>query len=176
MRVFIGAFLNSPEIKEKYHEFINKSNDLFTGKWVEDENLHFTFHFLGEYPDDKISELQTTLSSILKKYDEKIIIKSLMGFPHINNPRQIVCKLYSPSKGIFKIHKRLSDLFVKNNIQFDEKNYLPHMTLVRVKSLLPDFETKFEDLRYFDFGEIHSFEVKLIKSTLTVKGPIYEAL
>ncbi len=176
MRVFIGAFLNSPEIIEKYKEFYTKSEDIFVGKWVEEENMHFTFHFLGEIPDKNIESLKNTLSPLLKKYDEKIIVKSLMGFPHLNNPRQIVSKLYSPSKGIFKIHKKLSDLLVKNNIHFDKKNYLPHMTLARIKSLKPDYITKIEELRFFDFGEINSFEVKLIKSTLTVKGPIYEAL
>jgi len=176
MRVFIGAFLHSPEIIEKYKEFHAKSEDLFVGKWVEEDNIHFTFHFLGEIPDENIASLKKTLSPLLKKYDEKIIIKSLIGFPHISDPRQIVSKLYSPSKGIFKIHKKLSDLLIKNNIQFDKKNYLPHMTLVRIKSLRPDYLTKIEELRFFDFGEINSFEVKLIKSTLTTKGPVYEEL
>lgn len=176
MRLFIGTFVQSNEIIENLHQFQNQTQDYFSGKWVEDENLHFTFHFLGDISDEKVPQLHEQLKEYLCDYQEKLIIKSIDGFPNILNPRQIVGKIYSPSKEIYKLHYNLSKVLKNNNIEFDKRNYRPHLTLIRIKSISEKYVDNIESFRYFDFGELENYSVKLIQSILTPKGPIYKSL
>lgn len=176
MRLFIGTFIHSDEIISKYHQFQIISKDYFSGKWVEDENLHFTFHFIGDIAEEKVSDLQMQLTPYLTEYNEKLIIKSLEGFPNLKNPRQIVGKIFSPSKEIYKLHSNFAKILNSNNIEYDKRNYRPHLTLIRIKSLSDNYADNIDSFRYFDFGEIHHYRVNLIQSTLTPKGPIYKIL
>lgn len=176
MRLFIGTFVQSENILSKYHEFQNLTKDLLSGKWVEDENLHFTFHFLGDIPDERVSSLQEQIKPFLIEYQEKLIIKSIEGFPNIQKPRQIVGKIFSPSKEIYKLHSNLGKILRNNNFDYDKRNYRPHLTLIRVKSLSERYSEKLDSFQYFDFGELENYSVKLIQSTLTPKGPIYKSL
>lgn len=176
MRIFIGAFVNSPEIIEKYHNFQNTTKNYFSGKWVEDNNLHFTFHFLGELPDNTVYELKEKLKDYLLPFNEKLIIKSIDGFPTIKNPRQIISKIFSPSKKIYKLHSDIAKILTENKIFYDKKNYRPHMTLVRIKSLSEHYLDNLESFRFFEFGELLQFKVDLIHSQLTPQGPIYKIL
>ncbi len=176
MRLFIGTFVQSTEIIERYHQFQNLTNNCFTGKWVEDANLHFTFHFLGDVSDEKFPELYEHLKQYLVEYEEKLIIKSIEGFPNINKPRQLVGKIFSPSKEIFKLHSTFGKILQNYNIEYDKFNYRPHLTLIRIKSLSENYAEKLDSFRYFDFGEILKYRVDLIQSTLTPKGPIYKSL
>lgn len=176
MRLFIGTFVQSTEIITKYNQFRNLTQKFFSGKWVEEKNLHFTFHFLGDIPDEKVPELQEQLNQYLIEYQEKLIIKSIEGFPNINNPRLIVGKIFSPSKEIYKLHSTFGRILKNNNIKLDKRNYRPHLSLIRIKSLSENFSDNLESFRYYDFGEIQNYTVKLIQSTLTPKGPIYKSL
>lgn len=176
MRLFIGTFVQSTEVITKFNQFRNLTHNFFSGKWVEDENLHFTFHFLGDIADEKVPELQEQLNQYLIEYQEKLIIKSIEGFPNINNPRLIVGKIFSPSKEIYKLHSTFGRILKNNNIEFDKRNYRPHLSLIRIKSLSENFSDNLESFRYYDFGEIQNYTVKLIQSTLTPKGPIYKSL
>jgi|YNPBryBLVA2012_1023415.scaffolds.fasta_scaffold13830_1 2'-5' RNA ligase len=176
MRLFIGAFVQSTEILEKYHQFQDLTKDFFSGKWVEDQNLHFTFHFLGEIPNEQVPDLQNQLKDYLKDFNEKLIIKSVDGFPNIFKPRQLVGKIFSPSKEIYKLHSDIGKLLTQNNINYDKRNYRPHLTLIRIKTLADNYQDKLDSFRFYDFGEMESYKVNLIQSTLTPTGPIYKIL
>lgn len=176
MRLFIGTFVQSERILSRYHEFQKLTKELFTGKWVEDENLHFTFHFLGDLPENTLPALQDQLKPFLIEFNEKLIIKAIEGFPNIHKPRQIVGKIFSPSKEIYKLHSNLGKILKDNNIEYDKRNYRPHLTLIRIKSLSENYNDKLDLFQYFDFGELTNYSVKLIQSTLTPKGPIYKTL
>lgn len=176
MRLFIGTFVHSDDILKQYHEFQRITKEYFSGKWIEDQNLHFTFHFLGEIPDEQVPDLQNQLKDYLKDYDEKLIIKSVNGFPNIYKPRQLVGKIFSPSKEIYKLHSSIGKLLTNNNIKFDKRNYRPHLTLIRIKTLADNYQEKLDSFRFFDFGEVNGYKVDLIQSTLTPTGPIYKIL
>lgn len=176
MRLFIGTFIQSEAILNNYHQFQKLTMEYFWGKWVEDENLHFTFHFLGDIPDEKVSNLHKQLKDYLTDYNEKLIIKTVEGFPNIYKPYQLVGKIFSPSKEIYKLHSKISKLLTDNNIHFDKRNYRPHLTLIRIKSLADNYHEKLDTFRFFNFGELNGYKVDLIQSTLTPKGPIYKIL
>ncbi|XRO77528.1 RNA 2',3'-cyclic phosphodiesterase [Methanocaldococcus sp. 10A] len=170
MRLFLA--IDIPEnLKNKIKEF--QEHFKMKGiKLVEKENLHITVKFLGEVDEEKLKEI---LDLDLSIEPIKIKLKHIGTFPNSNYIKVIWIKVENENLiEIFKnIDKKLSNLGFKK-----EKEYVPHLTIGRVKFIdnkkkLKDRIEKYKDI---DFGEFEAKHIKLYKSTLTPNGPIYEVL
>ena len=153
MRLFIATPITIPI----YEALKNDLSKYIKGKWVEGWNLHLTHKFIGEDEADKYKKE-------LNIPNEKIKIK---GIGLLNNK---ILYLKATSPNINRVNEEINKKFNLKN----DKPFLPHITLCRIKSLNKDIYTaikKWEDIEF----EV-PFEVYLYKSTLTKKGPIYEKI
>ncbi len=176
MRLFIGTFLNSSYIIGNYTNLFNKLTKYIDGKWVEPHNLHFTYNFLGEVEDEMAEELIAELNPLLKEYKDKLEIKGITGFPNVWKPKQLVCKILNESHQIFELQKELTQILKKLHFKTDERPYTPHLTLVRVKNLHPEYSQFIKQYFNFSIGEVESYKIELIKSELTRSGPVYSKM
>ncbi len=102
-----------------YYPLLKKTVE---GRFIEENKLHITILFLGD------TNINSSLIEFLKetRFSIDITLRGIGGFPSIENPKI----LYVPVFGdITPLRERL-DMFLKIK---DDKEFLPHVTICRVK-------------------------------------------
>src|SRR3989344_5614325 len=168
MRIFIALDLPD-EIKNALYEYTKliQQKYPFEGKLTEPENLHLTLKFIGEIPDEKVSDIVKKLKTI-----KHPVIKARITETGVFTPSFIKIlwiKLDGADKLQSEIDKALQDLFKK------EARFMSHITIARIKRV----ENKHDFLKNVQLAGFprNSFEIqnfKLKSSTLTPEGPIYK--
>jgi 2'-5' RNA ligase len=173
MRLFIA--IEIPEDIKNYIAEIQEKIDSMNNKigFVKKEQIHLTLKFLGEVQLNNLEEIK----NILKKINFVKFSASLSNigvFPDENYMRVIWIGL-EPEQNILELQKQIDESLKK--LFKKENNFKAHVTLARVK-FINNKEEFIEKLKNINIEnkkiDINNF--KLIKSTLTPKGPIYEAL
>ena len=146
------------------------------GKWVEEENIHFTYRFLGDVEEERIPSIAKMLKGKLKGVKAPVVeYKGLGVFPSLRSPR--VLWVGMESEDLQEVKRRV-DLALMPFGFPPEDNFTPHLTLLRIKKLR--HFTRFRN--YLFQMKDHFFERKvesrlcLIESRLTPEGPIYSVL
>ncbi len=168
MRCFLAIEL-SKDIKEKLEEL--KSHFKMNGiKLVEKENLHITVKFLGDI-DKEIVEKIKNLDLSIKPV--KSSIKYIGVFPNENYIRVIWVGATNLISIFKEIDKKLSELGFKK-----EKDYVPHITIGRVKFIENKklLKNKIDKYKNVELGELEVKNIVLMKSELTKEGPIYKVI
>lgn len=170
MRVFIA--LETP--KEVHDELIKLQKGFFPlikGSFTKE--FHLTLKFLGEVQEGKIKEIKGQLSEI--KFNPFNLSLDVLGvFPNQDYIRVLWVGL-KPKDKVLELQQKIE--MSLNEIGFSkDKSFSSHITLARVKFV--DNKQKLKEELTEKPNEI-SFDVnefKLIKSTLTSQGPIYETI
>ena len=169
MRLFIAIDFN--ELKNYFIELqklLPKDAKLSFTK-----SFHLTLKFLGEVQPNNVANIVNTLKRI-RFNSFSVFLDSIGVFPSESYIRVVWVGLNPEDKMLDlknKIDESLNELFEK------EKSFKTHITLVRVK-YLADKKYFLEQIKKIKVEnkkvEINNF--RLIKSTLTPKGPCYEDL
>ena len=169
-RCFIALDLPREAINEikAIQEKIRKQN-LFIGKFTEDENLHLTLKFLGEIDVEKVEEVKKKLREIKINGFEV----SLGGIGAFSTRFIKIIWIKLEGKEIWalqkKIDEKLKDLFLP------EARFMSHITIARVKNV-PDKNLLLEYIKNITPKKLNFMvqEFFLKKSTLQSEGPVYE--
>lgn len=143
-------------------------------KAVGKENLHFTIKFLGEM--DSVGAVEKCMEESLEglhRFD--VEIAGVGAFPSKNRARAVWLSVGNGIENFKKLMKNIDAELSK--IGFErEKEYAPHLTIARVRSASGNAELikLLEKLEQTQIGTMRVKEVKLVKSTLTGVGPVYE--
>ena len=137
-------------------------------KFVEKDNFHLTLKFFGEIPDAQVDQIKEKLHSI--KFGKfKANFGKLGVFPSPSYVRVIWISL-EPEDKFNELNKLINE-----QINIGDKKFSSHVTLARV-SMIQDKEAlqkRLQETKIIGKSfEVSSFKLK--KSTLTMKGPIYE--
>ncbi len=164
MRCFIAIELENDYFKSLQ----DKIKDNIKGTFP--KAFHLTLKFLGEVEENKIKE---SLKNI--KFEAFKISTSNIGvFPNENYIRVVWIGL-KPENKIIELQREIDNKLKK--VFRKDKRFHPHLTLARVKFIKD--KNKFKELLKDIKVEKLEFNVdnfKLIKSTLTRDGPIYECI
>lgn len=137
--------------------------------------FHLTLKFLGETEEKKIEEIKSALNEIkFKKFNTALT--EIGVFPNESYIRVIWAGLDDSENKITNLQKEIDSKMELLGFKKDTR-FHPHVTLARVK-FVEDKEGFIKDLKEIKI-EKKSFEItefKLIKSTLTGEGPVYEDL
>ena len=173
MRLFIAI-----EIPEEIKEYISTIQNQLSYNYskikpVTKQQMHLTLKFLGEVQPNKAKETIEALKQIkFKKFNFNL--DSVGIFPNKSNIRVVWLGL-KPEEDIINLQKEIDD---KLERLFDkDRDFKPHITLCRVKHIENKnaFIEKIKNLR-IESKNIDVSSFKLIKSTLTKNGPVYEEL
>ena len=172
MRLFI-AVDSSEEVKDYLSSLQSKlNNELARIKFVGKEQMHLTLKFLGEVEESRLKEIKDKLNQVkFRQLGTKL--KGLGVFP---NPSHInVVWVGLEDNGITKLQQDIDNSLLA--IFRKDERFHPHITLGRVK-FVKDKEKFVELLKKIkvEEKEFSISEFKLIKSTLTEQGPVYEVL
>jgi len=165
-RLFVAVY--PIPFKEEIVELQKKLSCFIVGKVVEVENLHLTLSFLGDVEEKAVEEIKKKLEEIASFFTPFEI--AFDGIKLIPTPRFIrVIGLETTSKSLWNLAKT-----VEKTVGGDVKP--PHLTLFRVKKV-KDRASLLRLVESIKFSRSMIVEdIKLMKSTLTRKGPIYEAV
>ncbi|MFH7880758.1 MAG: RNA 2',3'-cyclic phosphodiesterase [Candidatus Aenigmatarchaeota archaeon] len=166
VRCFLAIFPLNEEIIKKVEIIKKDIKNFLIGKAVEKENLHITISFFGEVNEKELKEILEKTEKTVEKINGCVaFINGIKLIPNENFIRVIALEVF----GLENISKE-----IEKNVGGDVKP--PHLTIYRVKKVfeknkLMDFCRKVKIDEYIEVKEL-----KLIKSTLTKNGPIYEVI
>jgi 2'-5' RNA ligase len=135
VRTFIAIEL-PPDVKTVIADFQNKLKKHRPDvSWIKPENMHLTLKFLGEVEENKINEIHSSLQRVCAHFDEfEARVKDSGGFPNLKNPRVLWVGLEDNFEKFKKLQKEIETVCGRLGFGKEEKNYLPHITIGRVKS------------------------------------------
>lgn len=178
VRSFIAVDLDEGEIKNR---ITRTQQDLEqTGaslKIVQPEIMHLTLRFLGEIP-------QATVQRVIEAMDEirfspfEAEFRGVGVFPNIRRISVIWIGITTGQQQLAKIFEQIEPRLRQMGLEPDNKGFSPHLTIARVRSGLNKeaLAKSIEDMREVEFGKMAVNAVRLKKSTLTPRGPIYTTL
>jgi len=179
MALFRGFIAIDPDVSSKIVELGNKIKK--TGaqvKLVEPKNMHLTLKFLGDTDEKLINEIEKIIKESTKDTKPfKIKLEGTGVFPNQNYIKIIWIGIKNGEQ-IIPIAEKIDEEISKLGFKKENRKFSPHLTIGRVKSaknkdkLIQIIEEYNEIL----FSEFEVKSIKLIKSELTPKGPIYTTL
>jgi 2'-5' RNA ligase len=176
-RAFIAVELDPKLLSE----VLNVQKEiLLTGadiKGVEPENIHFTLKFLGEIPHTTVAEVMQCMGKLDFRPFE-IDLAGVGCFPTIRNPRVIWIGVTGGLESFTSVAKQLESSLREIGFQPERERFTAHLTIGRVRSNRNKTELikKLGEVSSTEIGKMMVDTIKLKKSTLTAKGPIYTTL
>lgn len=187
LRSFIAFDLEEEKTKKNIIDFIErlKLNQSRT-KFVEPENLHMTLKFLDNISESLAPKIYHILKeeingTFFKDKTQKFVLK---GTGQFKNYSILWIKLVGDISFLQSIKNQVEEL-LENKFEIKKDNridFKPHMTIGRLKKkqinykTFNSFKTLIKENKDTEFGLFHIDKVKLKKSVLTPKGPIYSDL
>jgi 2'-5' RNA ligase len=107
-----------------------------------------------------------------------IEIQGLGVFPSLNYARVIWAGIQGGADELRNICNQLDSFLRGLGLKLDSKGFSPHITIARVRTGRHKAELirRIMDIKDFDFGVIKANYIRLKKSVLTQKGPIYNTI
>jgi len=141
------------------------------------EELHLTVCFVGETPWELTSSIGNAIEEAISGMTA---ISAQLGpigaFPNLNQPRVIWADV-TPKEPLAELHDRLTDRLENLGFRMEQRGYIPHVTLARVKRELPeDFSEQLLRHSPADLGTVQLDNVVLFESQPGRAGPDYRVL
>jgi len=152
-------------------------------KWVEPVNIHITMKFLGEIDEvqfERISLIMDQVSENIKYFIARL--GTLGAFPNISSPRVIWMGLDKGHTELKTLAKELEEKIKKLGIPKEDRVFSSHITLGRTRSglnmgkLITALQITSKPETQTQTLEFPVTSITLFKSTLSSKGPTYEAI
>lgn len=178
IRTFIAVDIDSRDVTSKLIELQRRL--VATGasmKLVEPENIHLTLYFLGEIPEGRIELVKKITETCCEDISSfEIHLAGVGAFPKLSKPNVIWVGIKSGQENLVQIANCLRASLPKHGFRKEEKEFSPHITLARVKKYNSKLIDEIKNLSSLEIGSFVVNHVKVKKSILTSRGPIYEDL
>jgi 2'-5' RNA ligase len=148
---------------------------------VRAENLHVTLAFLGQTPDDRLSDVTEAAAESARRVSRFTLAFGRTGrFPERGRPRVVWMGIAEGARGVLELAEGVYAGLRSRGIRFDDRPIAPHLTLARVVEDATAAEAKTVGAAVEDLpSENLAFEVSdiaVVQSVLSRKGPRYTAL
>ena len=178
IRSFIAVDMDEASVIGKLVEAQRALRDLGADlKLVEPENIHATVRFLGEVPAATIELVKEDMNSVkFAPFDAEFV--GLGAFPNLRRINVVWVGMRKGHEELNGISEQLEPRLRRIGFAPDSKGFNPHVTIARVKSgrAREQLAKSVDQLRDAPFGVVHVEELRLKKSVLTPKGPVYSTI
>lgn len=147
-------------------------------KWVDTANIHLTLVFLGDTEEKRIKILVSMLRERCTGFNEfEFILAGTGVFKNFRDPRVIWVGIQSSEK-LLMLNNTITDGLKENDFEIEDRQFSPHLTLGRIKSVkdTENLKTILERYKNTEFQKVEVKEVILFESILSQTGPIYKSL
>jgi 2'-5' RNA ligase len=146
-------------------------------KVVEPKNIHITLRFFGNVTAKTVEEIFEGMKKVqFTSFDAKIC--GVGAFPDVRYPRVVWAGITEGADKLRGIFSQLEPQLRSLGFAPDSKGFSPHLTIARVRSARNKAElAKFiNEHAGYEFGAVRAACLRLKKSDLTPRGPIYSTL
>lgn len=178
IRSFLAFDIEDQKILRRLAEvqgiLVNSGADL---KIVKPQNIHMTIRFLGEINPRMVDSIYEVMKQV--SYTPFTVeFLGLGAFPKPNYPRVVWVGIKKGANELKDVFRQLEPRFRELGFNPDTKGFSPHLTIARLrtgrnKARLAELVRELED---YEFGTIKVKCLRLKKSDLTPRGPIYTNL
>jgi len=178
IRSFIAFDIESASVLERITEMQKMLAE--TGadlKFVEPKNIHITVRFLGNITPNMVDRIFEGMQKVqFVPFD--VNIQGVGAFPDMRYPRVVWAGIREGANQLRGIFSQLEPYLRSLGFAPDPKGFSPHLTIARVKggrnkAALVKFLV--ENANY-EIGTVRAECLRLKRSDLTPKGPIYSTL
>jgi len=146
-------------------------------KLVKPENIHITVRFLGNITPPMVEKIFEEMKKVqFTAFDVKIL--GIGAFPHLRYPRVVWVGITEGADQVRSVFSQLEPRLRELGFAPDSKGFSPHLTVARVKSGRNKVELVkcISENANCEFGMVRAECLRLKRSDLTPKGPIYSIL
>ena len=178
IRSFISVDLDEPGIRERIAS--TQRSLLETGaqlKLVNTEIMHLTLRFLGEIPQPTVEEVKKAIDAVRFSAFE-IELSGLGAFPNLRRLNVVWVGIKRGHEQLAEIFQQLEPKLRTIGLPADNKGFSPHLTIARVRTgaNMEALANYVSTMGEQEFGKMLVQSVRLKRSTLTPRGPIYSTM
>jgi len=142
-------------------------------RWTDSAQMHLTFSFFGDVPDEIDLALREKLSAI--EFGAFFLpIVGVGTFFAKGTPKIIWIGVGKAHPHLFQIHKRVQEAALAVGLEPELRPWHPHITIARCQDVSAQSLRKFlQSNAEFDAGMIRVEDFHLYSSKLTPAGPIH---
>lgn len=178
IRSFIAFDIDSERVLRRFSEvqatLAKTGADL---KLVEPKNIHITMRFLGDISANRVDQIYEALARVdFTSFD--VEIRGLGAFPNLRYARVVWAGIRKGSEELRRVFNQFEPSLRELGFKPDSKGFSAHLTLARVKSGRNKAELArcVTNLVDCEFGVVKAECLRLKRSVLTPRGPIYSTL
>jgi len=147
-------------------------------KWVDPANIHVTLKFFGETPEEKIPDISTMLNAIAGSYKPFTIRLQKVGIFGSSYQPRVVWFGIDDGTSLVAMAKDAIRKAEKIGFESDRQNFVPHLTIGRIKNIRDkkSFQAVVDRYRDSFIQDQPVGEVILFESILRPQGPLYVPL
>ncbi len=176
MRLFTAIDLPA-DVLDKLDSLITRLRPLARLSWSPAANLHITTKFIGQWPEDKLPELQRALGGLGSRAPIRIRVHGLGFHPNARSPHVFFAGV-EPTRELAALAEDINVALERLNIPPETRAYSPHLTLARIKkpSGLAFLRREIDRLGQPEFGDFHADRFFLYLSKPGPSGSVYTRL
>jgi 2'-5' RNA ligase len=174
----VAVDLEDPEIRNritKAQEDLERTGASL--KIVNPDIMHLTLRFLGEIPQPTVQRVMEAMNTLhFQTFEVKF--SGVGVFPNLRRISVVWIGIVQGQEELGEIFRQLEPKLRQAGLPPDNKGFSPHMTVARVRSGVRKDELAkcIESMREVEFGSMKVAAVRLKKSDLTPRGPIYTTI
>ncbi len=176
MRLFTG--INLPdEVREKLERLLMHLRPCAHLKWSPVYNLHVTLKFIGDWPEEKLPQLEAALRTLAPRATISAEVKGLGWFPNPHHPRVFWAGVHADA-ALPALVKDIDGALVPLGIPAEDRAFNAHLTLARIKEPAPlqALRSTIAALESVEFGAFEVDRFYLYRSQPGPAGSIYTKL
>jgi len=173
VRTFVALELSEPvrgQLKEA-QDVLKTSSSRLT--FVDPLLIHITVKFLGEVDEKMLERIKDALKSI--QFQPFSVSAGTVTVNNPKRPHTVWCAIGDNGNGE-RLLSLVEDALGPLGFARESRKFTPHATVARVKYSDPSLFAVLDRLKDRTYGECTVSGLKLKKSTLTPRGPVYEDL
>jgi len=176
MRLFTGLDL-APDVVANLERLLETLRPTAPIKWSPPKNLHITTKFIGEWPSERLDELQAALRNLRPQAPIAIAIEKLGFFPNPHAAR-IFWAGVKAGDGLPALARATDEATAALGIAKEDRPYSPHLTLARIAKpgRLPGLLSAVAALPSLEFGSFTANRFFLYQSQTGPAGSVYTKL
>jgi 2'-5' RNA ligase len=175
MRLFTALDLPD-DVVHNLETFVARLKPTAKIQWSPPANLHITTKFIGEWPEEKLPQLQSALAAVPERPEIDVTIAKVGFFPNERSPKVFWCGIEAPGLAALAADTEAATESV--GIAREERPYSPHLTLARIKNRpdLRPLHRAIAEAPSLAFGRFSVRSFFLYRSQLRPTGSVYTKL
>ena len=147
--------------------------------WCKDNQIHLTLKFVGDTPDEDLPKIIAACQQVAKHHSPFTMDFNRTGiFGSNHSPRVLWLGMNDEPKALYDLEEDVLDAFDGLGYLRDRQNFVPHLTLCRIKQLIdkPFFQQVYQGIEQKTYLHTEVKEIVYYQSFLQPTGAVYRAL